>query len=555
MWRCVVMLSLLPVYYTDALMSKCIGRVEDRVTFSCPQGHVIYQPVIFVGKGENNTCAYQDGDCAGLTFDLRKQRNKCFWQKSCSLRWRDQLPIAYSKNISCKGVMPEYVNMENPLCVPEDHLYDICSHGSDFNNVDYGVIRSHVTYPSTYAAQPRLCILTLPPKPQRRLVVTVDAMDVDDGGSLSIRTYAEGNVVDVAAGMGTNFEAQGKEKMKLTFRASTGGAGFLVRFEYKLEETAPEQRNNRRERPVPIFPETLFKVYGSVEECITPKREQMNLTCPSGHVIYKPEIKVGVSTDGRCSYRRGDCIGMTHTFLTQKYVCYWKNSCEFAWKTGVPITMSRAIRCLSVPPKYVSFSGYSCIEEDKVVELCDRDSLVVNKTQGVVKSHSNYPWHYKVAKTSCRKMIRVPRDGKLRLRTQDIDLDPDTKGDNVKIYHIKGRRTLRKKLRGSNTLDETFSGGCVEIVFRASPQSKSGRGFVLQFETDVQTVAEDNYEDCAKVTKSHRSAGKKGKKKKRGRKQRRRGRRGHKKRRNGKRRGKSLKKKRNARKGRKRMRL
>ncbi|XP_067662056.1 uncharacterized protein [Haliotis asinina] len=536
--------------YTDALMSKCIGRVEDRVTFRCPQGHVVYQPVIFVGKGEGNTCAYQDGDCRGLTYELKKQTSKCFWQDSCSFRWRDQLPIVYSKNVSCKGVVPNYVNMENPMCVPEGNIYDICSPSSDFNDVDYGVIRSHETYPSTYAGQPRRCSLTLPSKPQRRLVVTVDAVDVDDGGSLSIRTLAEENVIDVAVGMGTKFETQGT--VKVAFKASTGGWGFLVRFEYMPDDSFTGNRNSDEVKPVPIFPDTNFKVYGSVEECITPKREQMDLTCPSGHVIYKPEMKVGVSMDGRCSYRSGDCLGMTHTFLTQKYVCYWKNSCEFVWKTGVPITMSRALRCLSLPPKYVSFSGYSCIEEDKVVELCDKDSILFNKTQGVIKSHVNYPWHYKVAKTSCRKRIRVPRNGKLRLRTQDIDLDPDTKGDNLKIYHIKGHKTLRKTLRGSSKLDETFAGGCVEIVFRVTPQSKSGRGFVLHFETDVQSAAEVDYDDCSNDRKSHRSAGRRRKQGRRGRKQRRRGQKHRRERKNTR---KSSKKRRNARRGRKRIKM
>ncbi|XP_046583436.1 uncharacterized protein LOC124290683 [Haliotis rubra] len=351
-------------------------------------------------------------------------------------------------------------------------------------------------------------------------------------------------------GWGRSLKLRATVKVELTFKAITGGTGFLVRFEYMPDESETEHRNSREVKPVPIFPETHFQVYGSVEECITPKREQMNLTCPPGHVIYKPEMKVGVSTDGRCSYRPGDCLGMTHTFLTQKYVCYWKNSCEFVWRTGVPITMSRALRCLSLPPKYVSFSGYSCIEEDKVVELCDKDSVLFNKTQGVIKSHANYPWHYNVAKTSCRKRIRVPRNGKLRLRTQDIDLDPDTKGDNIKIYHIKGHKTLRKTLRGSSKMDETFAGGCVEIAFRVAPQSKSGRGFVLQFETDVQNAAEVDYDDCSK--KSHRSAGKKRKKGKRGRKQRRRG---QKKRRKGKNSRKSFKKRRNARRGRKRSRM
>ncbi|XP_041368985.1 uncharacterized protein LOC121383194 isoform X2 [Gigantopelta aegis] len=394
-----------------------------------------------------------------------------------------------------------------------DNIYDICSSDDYSIKSMIGVIRSHSGYPWTYDGMHRTCRRTLKPRSGHILSLTLDDLDTSDSDYLTIR-HAKVNSDDIL-----QFDVKMSSRkhwfitdgfIEIKFTATSGvksASGFILQFEQLLNNSVPLPRVNHNPSDVDnhktsFFSNTHFRHHmATVDECITSKEKRTSLHCPSDHVIYKPELQVGVSNVRKCMRTEGDCMGMTHTLLTQRNKCYWRNSCELSWRSGIPITLSTTPTCLALPPDYLSLSGFSCIAKDQVFDICDKRVSTVNVTNGLIISHQYYPWHYDSKKTVCRKRIQIHRKLGLRMSSDDFDLDPDSRKDNVKIFIVSEdgkRRPLKKFMRNQN-VNLSFTEGCVDVEFRVDEHSKSGRGFVFKLQpafpgTDVDS--DDGFYTC-----------------------------------------------------------
>ncbi|XP_046583435.1 uncharacterized protein LOC124290682 [Haliotis rubra] len=517
-----VVLHVLVFRGAIAWITQCIDRREDKIIFNCPSDHVIYQPKIVLGASANDRCRFQDGDCTGLTLELRKERAACFWSKWCKLRWRSTQPMTSPVNTTCDSVRPTYVMYDNPTCIQTDEILDICSRDSQLSRITKGVIRSSPSYPYNYDDMMTSCSQVLRFRPGHTLVITVDDLDTNghnqDHLKISSQAGPRDKVLFYRRGLESNeenFLIQG-ENVTITFSISAGrraGRGFILRFEYMKDESTQRTIKDLVQTPSvknSQLTNTAVTVTGSVDKCIVSRKDSMSIVCPSGHVIFKPEFVAGVSNGGQCMSVPGDCQGLTHTLITQRNRCYWKNACDFSWTRGVPLTMTSTMNCLAQVPKYISVESYQCKPKGSVFNICDRAIDVINATAGIIRSHSNYPWHYSAIETTCRKYIPVHNTYGLRIYTEEIDLDPDTRQDNLRFFNAKGEM---KKVRGSQNVDITVKDGCVMLQFHVSMRSKGGKGFILKFQTAVKssgetkTLPSHTCEDMMKRKKHGRSTG------------------------------------------------
>ncbi|XP_071097655.1 uncharacterized protein [Haliotis cracherodii] len=503
-------------------VTKCIDRREDKVIFNCPADHVIYQPTILLGSSADGRCRFQDGDCTGQTLELHKERAACFWQKWCKLRWRSDQSMTHPVNASCRNVRPTYVMYDNPTCIRSDEILDVCSRDSQLSRITKGVIRSSPSYPDNYDDILTSCRQVLNFRPGHTLVITVDDLDTNghrqDHLMISSRAGPRDKVLFYKRSLKSkeeNFLIQ-EESVTVTFNISAGaraGRGFILRFEYMKDASTQRTIKDLVQTPSVKNSQatnTAATVKGSVDKCIVSRKDSMSIVCPSGHVVYKPELVGGVSNGGKCMSVPGDCQGLTHTLVTQRNRCFWKNTCDFSWTRGVPLTMTSTLNCLAQVPKYISVKGYQCKPKDSVFDMCDRTTLLINATAGIIRSHSNYPWHYSAVETTCRKYIPVHKTYGLRIYTDEIDLDPDTRQDNLRFFNAKGEM---KKVIGSQNVDITAKDGCVMLQFHVSKRSKGGKGFILKFETAVKSsgstrmLPSQTCEDMMKRSKHHRNTG------------------------------------------------
>ncbi len=110
----------------------------------------------------------------------------------------------------------------------------------------------------------------------------------------------------------------------------------------------------------------------------------MSLICPAGHVIFKPDIVAGVSIGGQCMAKPGDCEGLTHTLITEKNRCFWRNHCELNWARDVPLTMTGTLNCLAQYPSYVSVKNYQCVPQGET-GFSELYTIVVKRNASICK--------------------------------------------------------------------------------------------------------------------------------------------------------------------------
>ena len=120
-----------------------------------------------------------------------------------------------------------------------------------------------------------------------------------------------------------------------------------------------------------------------------------------------------------------------------------------------------------------------CFISDTVYSMCDGVEII-NSTSGLIKSHDNYPWFYSRTQGTCRKYIPVDSNFGLRIYTLKVDLDPDSKGDNLRFSDEKSKTFAT--LRNRDHVDIIRKDGCLMIEFRVSKRTKGGEGFVLKFD-------------------------------------------------------------------------
>ncbi|XP_046583441.1 uncharacterized protein LOC124290687 [Haliotis rubra] len=222
----------------------------------------------------------------------------------------------------------------------------------------------------------------------------------------------------------------------------------------------------------------------------------MTFQCPPFHVLYKPVVMAGVNTfKGRVMSTSRDCHGQYTGLITETNRCYWKEQCEIGRRSSMPLTRTYELRCLALMPDYLSSKGYQCLDKAKVFDMCDKTS-VITTTEGLIKSHSNFPWHYTARPIVCRKKIRINPKYGLHLYTDEMDLDPSTRGDNLKIFLSRPKTKYSKKYVGGRRVNLHISSGIVVVQFRVSRRSKGGKGFILRFKGIVQPHIDVNEEDA-----------------------------------------------------------
>ncbi|XP_050395030.1 uncharacterized protein LOC126812602 [Patella vulgata] len=483
-----ILTTFIHCFGNDGLISRCLFKRREHIYFSCPKGHVIYRPMIFLGKGNQSTCSYEDGDCIGQSLSVLKQNNKCYWRESCSVGWRNGQVILKTDDRRCTGETANYVAYSNPLCIKEEHLFSICDASEKEIDVIEGVIRSHAEYPWSYGSAKQKCTKYIAVNQGYTLKLMIDDVETQDGDSLVIRDIANDVTYNVTTALSKTLTII-SGLVEINFITSPGvkiGRGFVIRFQKERIRLSTDIVNR-------TYSDTP-QVFASIEECINSKTDRIRLTCPLNHVIYKPEVSVGASNNNLCYHRDGDCTGLIHTLLAQRNGCYWLNSCNLSWQEGIPITMTSVERCFILMPSYTMMSYFQCVPKGYVYNICDDNHWEIKETNGLIKSHDSFPWNYPAVTKTCRKRLRVNKKYGVRIFADDFDLDLDTSKERVNIWYVSpnGHRVKRKKLRGNDTIDFITLDGCIDIEFKTSEHSKTGRGFVFKFELAVTNQTEND---------------------------------------------------------------
>lgn len=73
----------------------------------------------------------------------------------------------------------------------------------------------------------------------------------------------------------------------------------------------------------------------------------------------------------------------------------------------------------------------------------------------------------------------------LRIVSYKMDLATNTKRDNVKLWSVThdNVRTLIRAFHGRESIDHSFTSGCVDVEFRKGKNSNKGQGFVFKLES------------------------------------------------------------------------
>ncbi|XP_076436145.1 uncharacterized protein LOC143275753 [Babylonia areolata] len=558
--------QFLPSSGSDAIWVKNINRQDDQVTLSCPAGHVIYRPHFRVGTAraeretDMRTASSLHGDCPGLgQDDTTAQVKKCFWQKSCTIQWRERRPTVTSWNTGCV----DYVAFTNPLCVPKDNVITMCDE-SEVITADFGVLRSHSAFPWSGRKEntAMACRKTFIPKPDHTLFVYLDYFNITsptDGVTIYHVTSGGPRVVprDVIFSV-----TSGRVIVDYVFgvvRDADVASGFALRFEQKRcqHQTEDLTMGELAER-LASFRHSLFRAQATVTHCLsssfehTREEETLTLTCPPNYVIFRPEVRQSVTTTAKtttsgtalfhhhhqqrgCLRGRerekeeeeeegeegeegeGECEGVSASLLVQLHQCHWLPQCRLSVASSdAPLIVDddddEKGRLASGGRRvggdggggYVRLMGATCLlAEDSIFDICDDSYDEIRTTHGFLRSHAAFPWNYDDLPRLCRKRICAHRKFGLRISSMDLDLSPNGKGDYLKLWSVSEsnvRQAVTVARRKESVVEECFTSGCVDVVFRKKPGQNRGRGFVLRLDTVVPVTDDsEEFHSCGEV--------------------------------------------------------
>ncbi|XP_067662054.1 uncharacterized protein [Haliotis asinina] len=480
------------------IISRCTMKMEDSLSFQCRKGHVIYDPVVSLGKNDANPCVPGPDDCAGLSSDLRRMRRKCFWRRRCYVQWKTTGPLTQTLSSiqgRCNGQTPTYVAYDTPKCILKANVFSICNKSGNPTQVNEGVIRSHDLFPSQFPRLKTTCTQVLKAKDGHRLHLSVVHLQLDVADRLKVRHYKGTKKLElINSNSLTNKQVNVEEgDLHITLEASAKGlteeVGFIIRFEY-IKVSLQLPRSTRFILSNEVITKGLrtprSKYDACVDERIIKSNSPLTFQCPPFHILYRPVVMAGVTSfKGRIMSTSRDCYGQYTGLITETNRCYWKQQCQISKRSGLPLTRTYELRCLALMPDYLSSKGYQCLAKANVFDMCDRTS-VITTTEGLIKSHSNFPWHYRARQIVCRKKIRINPKYGLHLYTDEMDLDPSTRGDNLKILLSGPKKSFFKKYVGGRRVNLHISSGTVVIQFRVSRRSRGGKGFILRFRGIVQ---------------------------------------------------------------------
>ncbi|XP_046331683.2 uncharacterized protein LOC124114962 [Haliotis rufescens] len=478
------------------IISRCTLKKEDSLSFQCRKHHVIYDPIISLGRSDEHPCMAGPDDCTGLNRELLRKRRKCFWRRRCSLQWKTGQPIKSSDQDRCIDKIPTYVAYDTPKCILKAKVFSMCDNSVKLSQAKEGIIRSHDLFPGQF---PRLgnttCTQILKLKAGHRLHLSVDHLRLDAVDRLTVRHFRGAKKLELINSnslKSKQFDVV-EGYLNITLKVSSKGlveeGGFIIRFEnIQMSSSAPRTRGFTVSNEViskgPRKPKSKYDA--SVDERIIRSNSPMTFTCPAFHILYNPIIMAGVNSfRGRIMSTSKDCHGQYTGLITETNKCYWNQQCQIGKRSSMPLTRTFELRCLALMPDYLSTKGYECVAKANVFDMCDKTS-VITTPEGLIKSHTNYPWHYTARPIICRKKLRINPEYGLHLYTDEMDLDPSTRGDNLKVFLLRGKKELIRKYVGGRRVNLHILSGTVEVQFRVSRRSRGGRGFILRFKGIVK---------------------------------------------------------------------
>ncbi|XP_050396688.1 uncharacterized protein LOC126815160 isoform X3 [Patella vulgata] len=222
---------------------------------------------------------------------------------------------------------------------------------------------------------------------------------------------------------------------------------------------------------VVIVNDKFYEVYGNrfpqdKDYNYVTSENETTLCCPiEDHVIYNITMRSKNTKKG--------CYGLPHTILSAMLNCYWQPSCIIKFKKDTPITFVKdeSSTCLMQTSDVLMYN-FSCIHKEKKYFLHGAD-VEIDNDEGLIVSHSKYPWHYKRPPADKTKQITkaylTRPDGFNELWLDLINLDI-ADNDEIKVDEEKwesGNKTIVKK-------------DVVKIKFEVGHENKFS-GFVFRY--------------------------------------------------------------------------
>ncbi|OWF41891.1 hypothetical protein KP79_PYT04638 [Mizuhopecten yessoensis] len=450
-------------------VTRRLSNGQDRVDIVCPDNHVMLSPYIAYGAsvGRRSSTLRLERDCLGTDSQLVKQSDQCVTNNTCSVSLRKGLRltnILSGPNKKCLKNFPKFITISLPKCVLKDQIRDICSDGLEARYTT-GILGRHTDIPNTNPTE-KSCHKIMSFLTNVTMSMKLEKFDSNTSYHVIIQWTTQAGMNETRTlryhhetftGTGNNFnvtwETRDQDVAKPDF--------YLI---YNVQLQGGYQNGSASRSPVSELP------MASLRSAMTWKDNQMSFACPKGSLLYSPQLMVGVG-------KRLTCAGITPSLLVQINNCYWERNCNINWKGPATVTLSDSLPCLGKTAAVMSTTGYQCIRQENVVNMCSRyASEVVNKASGIIRSHNIYPWDYGAEEVDCRKVIKVGKGRQLLLKIETAQVDESR--DTFRIRHIKGKTKTLVVEGNIKLFNTTLSGGSVELSLTVSRRSKTGKGFL-----------------------------------------------------------------------------
>ncbi|XP_060078007.1 uncharacterized protein LOC132557529 [Ylistrum balloti] len=452
-------------------VTRRLSNGQERLDIVCPEDHVMLTPYIAYGAsiGRRSSVLRLERDCLGSNSQLAKQSEQCVMNNTCSVSLRKGLrmdEILSGPNKKCLKMFPKFITISLSKCVPRGNIFDICSEWTMRMNTT-GIIGRPIDIPNSDTSG-TVCYKTFSFPSNVKMTMKLEKIDTYTSYHVIIKwtsqygmneTKTLRNNHETVTGKGNHFtlglETQDQFATKSNF--------YLIYnvMQYNESETTEQI-------PIPELPSA------SIRSTMRWRGNQMSFACPKGSLLYSPQVMAGVG-------KRLTCAGITPRLLMQMNNCYWEQDCNLNWKGPAMVTLSNSPSCQGKMAAVISTKGYKCIRRDNVINMCSRyDSEIVKKSYGVIRSHNIYPWDYGADTVDCRKVIKIGQGRQLLLKLEAVQIDE--RRDSFKIIHILDKKKRLIVDGNMKHFDTVLSGGRAEISLTVSIRSKTGKGFLLQFE-------------------------------------------------------------------------
>ncbi|XP_033732269.1 uncharacterized protein LOC117321802 [Pecten maximus] len=456
-------------------VTRRLSNGQERMDLVCPDNHVMLTPYIAYGAsiGRRVSNLRLERDCLGTDSQLIKQANQCVRKNACSVSFRKGLrlhQILSGPQNKCLKRFPKFITISLPKCVPKEEIFDICSNWT-LGKYWSGILGRYSDIPNTDMAA-RSChkVMTFPTN--MTMAIMLEKFDTNISYNVTIQWTTQHGETKLKTlrfnhesfiGTGNNFTVSWETPEQVASKSN-----FYLIYHALHYNGSSNQSDTMVQSWIPELPSA------SLRSVMTWKDHQLSFACPKGSLLYSPQLMAGVG-------KRMACSGITPSLLVQMNNCYWERSCNINWKGPATVTLTNSPACLGKTAAVMSTTGYRCIRQENVINMCSRyASEVVKKTSGIIRSHNIYPWDYGAEAVDCRKVIKIGRGRQLHLSVEAAEIDESR--DMFRIRHIYDKKKTLVAMGNQKHFNTTLSGGAAEISLTVSVRSKTGKGFLLYFE-------------------------------------------------------------------------